>query len=387
MRNSYRNIIFFSLLIFFSCGQKELAEDPTNIAFEKLAPCTDVKYAKRFSIYENEKVTVIFVFANTNIADTTASFILLKDKDLKLPKIPNAFILNSTCTKIASLGSVYSNMICALGKIESIAAVENMDYYTNPELIKKHQEKPFPELAKNPELDVEQCILLSPDIVLSFGMGNALSPANKKIIAAGIPLLVAGDNFEDTPLARAEWIKLYACFVGERKKADSIFNSVEKNYKELSAIAASAKTRPKVLTEIKYGELWYVPGGKSFAATLIHDAGGDYCWKEDQQTGSLGLGFEEVFVKAGKAEIWLNQALVKTKKELLAQESRYADFEAFKKGELYNNIKNVNEKGYSDYWETGMIYPDRILSDLIQLFHPELKAQLNRDLYYYKKLE
>ena len=137
---------------------------------------------------------------------------------------------------------------------------------------------------------------------------------------------------------------------------------------------------------VVFGEIWYVPGGKSFMANFINDAGGSYIWNDNEKTGSLNLGFEEVYVKAKNADFWLNQALVKTKAELLSLEKRYSDFRAFKIGNLYNNIKNTNNKGYSDYWETGIMYPNRILSDLIQIFHPELKAQIKNDLYYYKKL-
>jgi iron complex transport system substrate-binding protein len=161
---------------------------------------------------------------------------------------------------------------------------------------------------------------------------------------------------------------------------------VEKNYFELKEIASSAKTKPGVLTEVKYGEIWYVPGGKSFMAAFFEDASSNYIWKDDLKTGSLHLSFEEVYVKAKDADFWLNMSLVKSKDELKALEPRYAEFNAFKTGNLYNNIKNTNAKGYSDYWETGIMFPDRVLSDLVLIFHPELKPQIKNDLYYYRKI-
>ena len=122
-------------------------------------------------------------------------------------------------------------------------------------------------------------------------------------------------------------------------------------------------------------------------STFIKDAGGKYLWEDVPQSGSLALGLEEVFVKAKEADFWLNQALVNSKKEMKEQEPRYADFKAFQTGQLYNNTLHCNQKGYSNYWETGILHPDQILSDLIQLLHPELKVQDNRIFYFYQKLK
>jgi iron complex transport system substrate-binding protein len=218
-------------------------------------------------------------------------------------------------------------------------------------------------------------------------MGNPERDANAKLVKADIPLVITVDHLEETPLARAEWIKFFAAFTDKKNLADSIFTMTEKNYYELKKIAATATAQPSVFSEIKFGEIWYVPGGNSFAATLFRDANATYAWNENKETGSLHLSFEEVYNKAKDADFWLNMALVGSKNELLAQEPRYAEFKAYKTGNLFNNIKNMNSKGFSDYWETGILYPNRVLHDLVCIFHPELAEHLKNDLYYYKKLE
>ena len=91
--------------------------------------------------------------------------------------------------------------------------------------------------------------------------------------------------------------------------------------------------------------------------------------------------------RAKDAECWINLSLAKTKKQLLSYDTRYAEFKAFKTGNIYNNTKTTNKKGYSTYWETGIIYPDRILNDLLLIFHPELKDKIKNELYYYEQLK
>lgn len=348
-----------------------------------------IKYAKRFSLAENEKCRVAYLFGNANNMDTTVTFIFLKDTSLKINSIQNIFVFRSSCKKIASLSSVYTSMLCELGELSHIAAIDNIDYYNNVAIINTHKNDTLAlaELSKNPELDVEKTISLNPDIVFNFGMGNPGKGPNEKILLAKIPMVLIVDHLEETPLARAEWIKFIAAFFGKGSTANFIFKAVEKNYTELKNIALQAKTKPSVFTEIKYGDIWYVPGGKSFMATFFKDANADYIWKEDANTGSLHLGFEQVYSKAKNADFWLNLSLLKTKKELYAMEKRYAEFKAYRSESLYNNNKIANEKGYSIYWETGIMFPDKILSDLILIFHPELSSQIKNDMYYYKKLD
>jgi len=381
-------LFIFAFLFFWKCNSGNTSKQNSNIDLLKdLKKDTGIRYAERFAIAENQLCKVIYLFGNVNIRDTSATYIFLKDSSIKVGEKKNTYIFNSSCKKIASLSSVYTNMLCELGEIDHISAIDNFDYYNNAEIINKFKKSNLPELSKNPELDIERTIVLNPDIIFTFGMGNPEKGANEKLVLAKIPMAVTVDHLEQTPLARAEWIKFFAAFVNKKQLADSVFNRVERNYMEIKKIASGAETKPTTFTEIKYGEIWYVPGGKSFMATFLNDAGSNYIWKDDAKTGSLHLGFEEVYVKAKDADFWLNLSLLKTKEELRALESRYAEFKAFKTGNLYNNIKYTNAKGYSDYWETGIMFPDRVLSDLVLIFHPELKSQIKNDLYYYRKLD
>ena len=187
-------------------------------------------------------------------------------------------------------------------------------------------------------------------------------------------------------MARAEWIKFFAAFVNKSDEANIIFSEVEKDYLTLRELAKNYKDKPNVLTELKFGDVWYVPGGKSYMAQLINDANANYFWREDTATGSLQLSFEAVYKKAQTADYWLNVSLCTTKEQVVSQDKRYADFEAYKKNGIYNNNLYCNKLNYSTYWETGMIYPNRILSDMIQMFHKQAKDSLGRNFYYYKQL-
>ena len=51
---------------------------------------------------------------------------------------------------------------------------------------------------------------------------------------------------------------------------------------------------------------------------------------------------------------------------------------------IYNNNERISSGGGNDYYESGPINPQKVLADLIKIFHPELLP--DHELYYYKKL-
>jgi iron complex transport system substrate-binding protein len=377
------HIVVLVTALFISCSQTKV-ETPL---LETKKSTTKLKYAKRFNIETRNKVHLVSIFGNRHTQETTAKFVV-SDDTLGLKRIyPDATVIQSPCKKIVALSSIYANLFNELGDLENLVGIDNLDYIINKDILKKAENTGLRELAKTPKIDLEQTVNLAPDIIFTFGMGEGEKDIDRKLQQTGIPVAISIDHLEESPLARAEWIKFFAVFTGKLVKADSLFNATEENYLKLCELAKTEANKPTVFSEIKYSEFWYMPGGKSYVATLMNDAGANYLWKDNTNFGSLPLSFEQVYTKAKDADYWIHLSTLKTKKELEASESRYAYFKAFKTNQLYNNTLHTNDKGYSTYWETGMIYPDRILNDLIAIFHPKLKPQLKKDLYYYEQLK
>jgi iron complex transport system substrate-binding protein len=343
--------------------------------------------AKRFGIVKIEGGHYLFVFGDRNRpADTTARFILSEDTLHMNKKYPLHHLIKTPCGRIAALSSIYASMFSQLGDIRKLVAIDNIDYVNDTAVMKRFRDPGLRELSKGPEMDEEQTIALHPDIVFSFGMGYASRQKENRISKMGIPLFVSVDHLEESSLARAEWIKAFAVFTGKLEKADSIFREVKNKYEGLKNIAAKATGKLTVFSEVKFGDVWYMPGGRSFMSTLLKDAGAEYLWANNDDFGSLPLSFEQVYAKARNADVWINLPLVNSKKELLEHDARYKKFKPFATDKIYNNTLHKNIKGYSDYWETGMYHPERILHDLVLIFHPELASEIGNEFYYYERL-
>ena len=75
---------------------------------------------------------------------------------------------------------------------------------------------------------------------------------------------------------------------------------------------------------------------------------------------------------------------VKTAADLLALDSRFADFAAFQSSDMWNNNRDVNPNGGNNYYELGVTNPQLVLADLLAIFHPQLLP--DHEFTFYQRL-
>jgi iron complex transport system substrate-binding protein len=92
-----------------------------------------------------------------------------------------------------------------------------------------------------------------------------------------------------------------------------------------------------------------------------------------------------VLERGQNADVWLNPNFWLSLDDGLAEDERYAEFTAFQNGSVYNNNLRTNDLGYNDYSESGVVNPDRLLADLIAIFHPELLP--DHEVFYFRHLD
>ena len=129
--------------------------------------------------------------------------------------------------------------------------------------------------------------------------------------------------------------------------------------------------KPVVLAGAASNDIWYLPGGKSYVAALIDDAGGDFIGKDNDNTGSVVVNFEQILQQSQNADLWIG-CDEKTVAELDAANKNYKLLTVYQKGAIYNRSKRCNANGGNDYWEYGYVRPDIVLADYMKIIHPEL---------------
>ena len=339
-----------------------------------------LKYAENLTLVKGEGYTEARL---RNPWDTTALLhtYILVEKDKPLPnRLPEGTLVRTPLSNALVYTAVHCNLIQELGAVESIGGICELQYIKVPEIIEGCRNGSIVNAGEGTNPDMEKIIDLHPDALLLSPYEN--SGGHGQVEKLKIPIIECADYMETSALGSAEWIRFYGLLFHQSAKADSIFAIVEKNYNELKALAISQPTQPKVMCELKSGSAWYVPGGNSTTGKLYNDAGGDYLFDHYPNSGAVPLSFETVFDKAQDADVWLmkyNQPTDKTLSDIRNDYSPYAQFKAFKDGQVYGCNTN-----YAAYYEDFPFHPDLVLKDLIKIFHPSLLPEY--ELKYFSKL-
>ena len=268
-----------------------------------------------------------------------------------------------------------SNFI-KLDELDHVVGITSTRHLFNEEVKRRLKEKKIRKIGIEGNFDNEVIISMNPDLILISPFKRGGYDALKEV---GIPLIPHLGYKENSPLGQAEWIKFIGLLIGEEEKANAIFDSIKTEYNTLKQLTAKIEKKPVVFSGELRGGNWYAVGGRNFLAQLFRDAGADYFLKDDPNTGGVTLDFETVYSRAESADYWriLNSHNgTFTYDALKAQDSRYADFRAFKdKGVIYCNLKE------KPYYENVPTHPEVLLKDLIKVFHPELLPEYTPVFY------
>ncbi|MGE0088954.1 MAG: ABC transporter substrate-binding protein [Bacteroidales bacterium] len=378
-------IILISMLGMFSCNN---LSDQTNehISTEKRIGVCEINYAQGFKIEYFKDFKLITIKDPWQGAEGVEFRYALAENIDSLPQLPDDIVkIKIPIEKIACLSTTHIAFIDALNKTNSIRAISGHKYVCNQHIRKGIAENKIGDVGYDNSLNYELIAGIKPDLVTTYGIDSQVATYNQRMNELGIKTVIIAEYLENHPLGKFEWIKLVAAFYNLDDFASDYFNTIEKQYNNLLSITKKVESKPTVLFGLPWKEVWYVPGGNSYLAKLVEDAGGDYIWKKDKSRESLTLNFESIFLKASNSDIWLNTGTVNKINEIVDMDERFKKFKPISNAKIFNNNAITNEYGGIDYWESGIVNPHIILKDMIAIFHPELIKDYQP--VYYKKIE
>jgi iron complex transport system substrate-binding protein len=299
-----------------------------------------------------------------------------------LPK--RTVTINIPIRRAICLASAHLGFMSALDLRSRVVGVGQSKYVCDSALRAMGKEGKWKAVGSEDQLDWETVTSLHPDIILYSAPPGSQTKIAAKAKALRLTILPTAEWLENTPLGRAEWLKVYGVLFGVGAKADSLYASTEHAYDSLRSLASLQKyTRIKAMVGLGWRGTWYVSGGRSYAAQFLRDAGIQYLWEEDMHTGSLPLSLESVLEHGRNAEIWVNPEGMGSLSALLVKEPRANKFKAFQTRRVYQSDARRNPEGGNDYWESGVTKPHLILADFIAISNGEIDSLPG---HYYRRL-
>ena len=364
----YNQIFKFFVLIFAFILFVQCKNEPKNIQLISANQNTEIplEFASNIALAEND--STLFYSVKSGGEQQTFS----------IPKSEIPF------TNVTILSASAIGYLDALNELKIVKNVYDADWIYNEKIQYKIQNQQITNQGNSGAINLEKILSSETDAIIAYSDPQK-AKLFKSLQDAGVRIIFVDEHLEKTPLAKAEYLKLYGALTQKETVADSLFNQIKENYISLKNQALTLPQTPSVFCEIMRGDIWYMPGGKSFQAQYFEDAGADYVFKMNENEGSMHLNFEQVFAEAENADFWLNAADLGYLTQLDAAYKNHHWFAAYKNQQVYSFANRMNELGANDYFETGTVRADWVLKDLISIFHPEILA--NHELYFYKKLE
>ena len=327
-----------------------------------------LRYSDILHIVTHKDYTTVTMCNPWDTLKALHTYILI-DKNKPAPsQLPEGTVIQTPLENSLVYSSVHCSILEELHALNCIKGVCDIKYIRQSAILGKYRKGEIIDAGNSMSPDIEKIIEMNPDAILLSPFEN--SGGYGQIEKLNVPIIECADYMESTPLGRAEWMRFFGMLFDREKEADSLFHHIENGYLALKKIAATAKEKPTVFSELKSGSAWYVAGGRSSVGQLFKDAGADYIFSYLPESGSVPLSFETVFDKCQHAEFWFikyNQKYDKTYRELKTEYAPYAHFDAFKKQNIYGcNTKNI------DFYEKTPFHPESLLKDYIKIFHPSL---------------
>lgn len=352
--------------------EKKLHEKSTNL------------YARGFELTKKGVVTELTVFNPWEKARNISQKYYLVPREAAVPdSLPEEKVIRTPVKRMICMSTSHLGFIRVLDEIQTVVGISGSSYVTDSVIRRQIENGHTVDVGYGQVINYELILKQHPDVVMAYGVGGEVSEYLQKLEDLGIHVVMNAEYLEENPLGKAEWLKFMAVFFGKEIQALEFFDRVEKNYLEIKNRAVHQRQKPRVMVGSPYRDSWWVPGGNSYMANLIADAGGEYLGRSNPGHESFVISFEHALSWGNKADVWINMGNLASKKEILSTDNRFDQFRVFHEGRIFNNNKRLSETGGNDFWESGTVRPDRVLGDLTQIFHPGVSEG---EMYYYKEI-
>lgn len=188
------------------------------------------------------------------------------------------------------------------------------------------------------EPDFERITAAQPPFAVFSTMLLSVPDVAEKLTELGVPYLLDQSTYENEPLARVEWVKLYGALLGREAEAEAVY---KKQADLVNSIASKETGKTVAMFYITSKGALYARNGGDYMARMLELAGGDYVLSDmnPEKSGTQQMEMEEFYTRAGEADyiiyIWSLGGKPATLEDFLARNEMLSAFKAVKEGNVW----------------------------------------------------
>ena len=263
MKTFYKVLLLaFISLLFVQCKYK------TNSA-PAVSSENTVQYAKGFSIQNYQGYSVVTVKNPWPKATKIYKYILKEKSGIVPDSLQQNTIISVPVKSIVVTSTTHIPSLEMLDAANTLVGFPHLDYISSEKVRARIEAGKIKELGMNQSLNTEVILNLQPDVIIGYGIDNN-NPTLDNLQKSGLKVMLNGDWNEETPLGKAEWIKLFGALYDKQKEANELFIKIEQDYWKTIKIVKNATTSPTVLAGDMFEDRWYLPDRKSTRLNSSH---------------------------------------------------------------------------------------------------------------------
>ena len=334
-------IIIIASFVFFNGGT---GNDTKNSEIQglKYESSLSLDYAKEFKVdyYEGG-------YALITINEGGSFLVVPEDK-----KIPDNLDKNITVLK-QPLDNIYLVATSAMDLFRELDGINNIklsgtdaDSWYIKEAADAIESGKMKYAGKYSAPDYELILENDCDLAIESTMIYHSPEVKEQLESFEIPVLVERSSYEEHPLGRLEWIKLYAVLLDKEQKAQDYFDEQIKKLDELDNTENTGKT--VAFFYITSNGTVNVRKSNDYVSKMIEMAGGNYIFDDLQSDNSLStvnMQMESFYAQAKDADYIIYNSTIdgelKSVDELIKKSDLLKDFKAVKEGNVWCMQKSM----------------------------------------------
>lgn len=303
----------------------------------------ELSYAKQFSVDYYEGGYDLIRVQDDN------SYLVVSEGAFVPEGIPASItVLQKPLDHVYLAATSAMDLIAALGRTDRITMSGTKESGWYVEAAKKAMEEGKLFYAgKYSAPDYEQILASGCDLALESTMIYHVPDVKAQLEQLNIPVFVERSSYEEHPLGRVEWIRLYGVLFDEEEKAEELFKEQSKQLDTVLAEQATDKSVAFFYVTSNGAVNVRKPG--DYVAKMIELAGGSYVPKtvdaDENALSTMNMQMETFYAEAKDSDCLIYNSTIdgelKTLDELLQKSPLLADFKAVKNGNVWCTGKNM----------------------------------------------
>ncbi len=310
----------------------------TGLTFKDITP---LQYATCFTIYNYDGG-----YALIDIPESGTYLVVPEGKDVPEGLADDIIVLQKPLDKIylaATSAMALFDATDSIGNIRMSGAEASGWYIDNAVAAMNAGDIIYAGKYSAP--DYEMLIKEGCDLAIESTMIYHTPKVKEMIEDLGIPVLVDRSSYEEHPLGRTEWVKMYAVLTDKQAEAEAFFDEQAKVIEELKDFQNTGKT--VAFFYVNSNGAVVIRNPKDYIPKMIDIAGGKYAFadlKTDQTASSIQITMEEFFATAVDADYLIYNGSIDTPltttDDLIKKDQMFAEFKAVKEGQVWTTGKS-----------------------------------------------